>query len=126
MTNKPKTPSEPKKPGGLASLVNQRQSEEDIAPDYPEEAYTQIRTDPLAPRRGLPRPLPPRLKDPEDLRTERYGLRLHPDLRLEMESLARAEGFKLSQWIERALVDTVNRVHGRHVLDRIGRRIQGK
>jgi hypothetical protein len=76
------------------------------------------------PARPMPRPFrvgggP--LQDPNDLRSERYAMRLHPDLRDEMTRLARMEGWKLSQWIEKSLVDATNAANGRVVVDRIGR-----
>src|SRR5664279_1696070 len=40
------------------------------------------------------------LQDPADLRSERYAMRMHPDLRDEMTRLARMQGWKMSQWIE--------------------------
>lgn len=59
--------------------------------------------------------------DPADLRSDRLGLRIHPDLRTELEALAREDGLRLAHYTERALVDHVNRVRGGAVLDRIGR-----
>ena len=46
---------------------------------------------------------------------------MHPDLRDETTRLARMQGWKMSQWIEKALVDAVNDENGRDVVDRIGR-----
>jgi hypothetical protein len=122
MVKKPKKPAA-KKASGLASLRGRPPEDEyqDI-PDYPPEAYTRRPGEPQSPLR-LPRPVRlPRIGDPEDYRTERYGMRIHPDLRAELEALAREEGFRLSQWIERVLIDAVNRARGRDVLDRVGRR----
>lgn len=48
-------------------------------------------------------------------------MRLHPDLRSEMTRLARMQGWKMAQWIEKALIDAVNKENGRDVLDKIGR-----
>jgi hypothetical protein len=43
-------------------------------------------------------------------------MRLHPDLRDEMTRLARMEGWKLAQWIEKSLIDAVNAANGREVI----------
>jgi hypothetical protein len=61
------------------------------------------------------------LVDPLDLRSERFGFRLHPDLMSEMIRLARVEGLRLSIWLERAAIERVNRATGADVLDAIGR-----
>jgi hypothetical protein len=59
--------------------------------------------------------------DPLDLRSERFGFRLHPDLMAEMVRLARLEGLRLSIWLERSAIEKVNRTAGADVLDMIGR-----
>lgn len=61
------------------------------------------------------------LIDPADLRSERYGMRLHPDLRDEVERLARLDGLKMAGWIERSMIEAVNKARGSEVLDKIGR-----
>jgi hypothetical protein len=61
------------------------------------------------------------LEDPADARGARFGMRLHPDLRHELELIAREDGVKLSQTCEKTLIDFVNRRRARDVLDRIGR-----
>jgi len=91
-------------------------------PPHPEEDTFYARTPGVPPRpiHPLLRPGRPRI-DPDDLRTDRYGLRMHPDLRSEIDRLARADGMRLSQWLERLLVTEVNRRSGVEVLDWIGR-----
>lgn len=59
--------------------------------------------------------------DPDDTRSDRLGLRIHPDLRFELEKLARGEGMRLSMIVERLLIDDVNRLAGRQLLDKLGR-----
>jgi predicted nuclease with RNAse H fold len=66
-------------------------------------------------RRGRP-PI-----DPADLRSERYGFRLHPDLWAEMVRLARREGISVALWLERAAIDRVHRQASAEILDAIGR-----
>ena len=61
--------------------------------------------------------------DPLDVRTDRLGLRCHPDLREEVERAARDDGMRISMWMERALIQAVNDRRGHKVLDLIGRRI---
>jgi hypothetical protein len=59
--------------------------------------------------------------DPDDLRSDRLGLRIHPDLRAELDRVARMDGMRLSMWVERALVKAVNERTGGEILDLIGR-----
>lgn len=106
--------------GGLRSLPKRRPSEDyDLPPD-------DAKFPPLPPgtRLRVPRGRPKGITvgDPADFRTARFGMRIHPDLKEEIEAQARKEGFRFSQWIERVLVDGVNRARGREVLDKIGRR----
>ena len=69
----------------------------------------------LASRMGRP------LMDPADLRSERFGFRLHPDLFAEASRLSRLEGLRLSIFCERALIAYVNQKVGSDILDAIGR-----
>jgi hypothetical protein len=64
--------------------------------------------------------------DPADVRSERIGVRIHPDLRGEMNRLARIDGLRLSMFIERSLIKVVNERSGAEVLDLIGRYKGGK
>jgi hypothetical protein len=61
------------------------------------------------------------LIDPADLRSERFGFRLHPDLMAEASRLSRLEGLRLSIFCERALIAAVNQKVGSEILDAIGR-----
>jgi hypothetical protein len=47
---------------------------------------------------------------------------MHPDLRDEIERLARLDGLRLSTWLEKLMVREVNARAGRDVVDAIGRR----
>ena len=69
----------------------------------------------LHPKMGRP------LIDPADLRSERFGFRLHPDLFAEASRLSRLEGLRLSIFCERALIAYVNQKVGSDILDAIGR-----
>lgn len=69
----------------------------------------------LQPKVGRP------LIDPADLRSERFGFRLHPDLFAEASRLSRLEGLRLSIFCERALIKAVNEKIGEEILDAIGR-----
>jgi hypothetical protein len=62
--------------------------------------------------------------DPEDLRSARIGMRIHPDLRKELDRRAREEGLRLSMYIERILIDRINVDAGHPILDKIGRYAQ--
>jgi hypothetical protein len=114
MVKTKKTKKAPK-PGGLASLPRVRPNEDDL------EAWPVPAPHPRPPVPARPRVGGRALQDPEDLRSERYGMRLHPDLRSEMTRLARMQGWKMAQWIEKSLIDAVNKENGRDVLDKIGR-----
>jgi hypothetical protein len=59
--------------------------------------------------------------DPDDVRADRLGLRIHSDLRDELDRLAREEGMRLSMFVERILIDAVNAMVGHRMLDKIGR-----
>lgn len=59
----------------------------------------------------------------EDLRSARFSFRVHPDLHEEIAILARLEGEPISTFIERVLINRVNAVSFRPVLDKIGRRL---
>lgn len=59
--------------------------------------------------------------DPQDIRTERIAIRVHPDLLFELNVLARYEGVTRSVLIERLLIRLVNDHFGRTVVDRVGR-----
>ena len=136
-----KTAPEPKKISGLealAALQNLRGDEDDDdfwdgpIPDSPgkirgpeltqeqrDEMVKRLLRGPAAELRRLAR-LGPR-GDPADNKTARYALRLHPDLLHEATELARSRGQKLSQLIERALIEVVNDAQKRPILDPIGR-----
>jgi hypothetical protein len=123
---KPTKTRKSRKKTGLAALPRIRENLEDFDP-IPPTSGRRVGPPPRVPARPMPRPFrvgggP--LQDPADLRSERYAMRLHPDLRDEMTRLARMEGWKLSQWIEKALVDATNVANGKAVVDRIGRYIQ--
>jgi hypothetical protein len=59
--------------------------------------------------------------DPEDIRTERIALRVHPDLLFELNVLSRYEGVTRSVLIERLLIRLVNDHFARTVIDKVGR-----
>ncbi len=59
--------------------------------------------------------------DPADLRSDHLGLRMHPDLRGELDRLARFDGMKVSMWVERTLIAAVNARLGTDAIDLIGR-----
>lgn len=63
--------------------------------------------------------------DPDDVRTERIALRLHPNLVVEMNVLARLEGISRSVLIEKMLLRLVNDHYNRTVVDRVGRYVDG-
>lgn len=119
MVKKSKTPNR-----GLATLRGSRGD-----PVYVDDGADETtRTRPPG-RRLSPPPRPTTGKhlggrpqiDPADLRSERYGMRLHPDLRTEVERLARHDGIKMAAWIEGKMIDAVNAATGSEILDRIGR-----
>jgi hypothetical protein len=62
--------------------------------------------------------------DPEDLRTERVAIRLHPDLTAEVNKACRAVGINRSIFIERLLIEWLY-AHGHEIktrpVDAIGR-----
>lgn len=74
-----------------------------------------------SPKGGIKRPMGRPLIDPADLRSERFGFRLHPDLFAEASRLSRLEGLRLSIFCERALIAAVNARVGSEILDAIGR-----
>jgi hypothetical protein len=122
MVKKTKTP--PKR--GLASLRGDRGDPPDA--DGPDEFSRFSLGKRTKPPRPPERPIIPGrhaggrpLIDPDDLRSERYGMRMHPDLRAEVERLARLDGLKMAGWIERAMIDMVNKACGSEILDKIGR-----
>ena len=115
MVKKPSLP-----PKGLAAMRRERKREdfEDPAPT----GKPAVRRVP--PRPEYPNPRKPGgqpLTDPGDARDSRLGMRLHPDLRYELELLAREDGLKLSTAVEKLLIGAVNRRRGRDILDRLGR-----
>jgi hypothetical protein len=59
--------------------------------------------------------------DPDDLRTERIALRVHSDLLVELNIIARLEGVTRSVLVERLLIRLVNDHYTRTVIDRVGR-----
>src|SRR5580704_10072184 len=59
--------------------------------------------------------------DPDDLRTERIALRIHGDLLVELNIIARIEGVTRSVLVERLLIRFVNDHYARTVVDRVGR-----
>lgn len=116
------------KPGGLAALKRsqRRPSDDDFEPvHYDPHRVVPPGWKPHVPPRAARVGGPP-LQDPNDRRSERYAMRLHPDLRAEIATLARGRGWKVSQWIEKALIDAVNGERGGEVLDQIGRYTNGK
>jgi hypothetical protein len=63
-----------------------------------------------------------RPRRPDDqIKASRYGLRLHADLRKELDRLAHHDGLLLSVWLQRLLVETVNSRYRHEVLDWFGR-----
>jgi hypothetical protein len=58
--------------------------------------------------------------DPDDLRSERLTLRIHPDLMSVLVQRAREAGLTRSLYVERILIEHTNRVEGAS-LDMIGR-----
>ena len=117
----------PTKGARLAALkrAQPRPPADDEGPDQHWDPHRPIGPDwkPRVPARPLPRPRVggPPAQDPGDIRSDRYAMRMHPHLRAELVSLARQRGWKASQWIEKALIDAVNRERGSEVLDQIGR-----
>ena len=63
--------------------------------------------------------------DPDDIRTERIALRVHPDLLFELNVLSRHEGVTRSVLIERLLIRLVNDHFSRTVVDKVGRYLAG-
>jgi hypothetical protein len=63
--------------------------------------------------------------DPEDIRTERIAIRVHPDLLFELNVLSRHEGVTRSVLIERLLIRLVNDHFSRTVVDKVGRYLAG-
>jgi hypothetical protein len=63
--------------------------------------------------------------DPDDLRTERIAIRVHPDLIFELNVLARADGVTRSVLVERLLIRLVNDHYRRSVVDQVGRYLNG-
>lgn len=125
MVKRGKTTSAKPAKRGLASLSGERQDEKEYIDNSPPRSGI---APPGFKPRVPPRPERPRvgglaLQDPADLRSERYGMRLHPDLRFEMTRLARQRGWKLAQWIEKALIEAVNAQCGFEKLDMIGRHL---
>jgi hypothetical protein len=70
-----------------------------------------------------PRGRPP--GDPDDLRTERLAIRMHPDLVFELNVLARLEGVTRSVLVERLLIRLVNDHYHRTIVDQVGRYLDG-
>lgn len=60
-------------------------------------------------------------KPDREIKGARYGLRLHADLRRELDHLANADGLLLSVWIQHLLVRAVNDRYSHAVLDKFGR-----
>jgi hypothetical protein len=73
----------------------------------------------VKPKLRRPRGRPP--SDPDDLRTERLAIRVHPDLVTELNALARIEGVSRSVMVERLLIRLVNDHHRATIVDAIGR-----
>lgn len=70
-----------------------------------------------------PRGRPP--GDPDDIRTERIAIRVHPHLLFELNVQARIQGVSRSVLIERLLIRLVNDHHRRTLMDPIGRYVDG-
>ena len=60
-------------------------------------------------------------KDPGDIRSISFSLRLHPDLYSEISRLARLSGLPLSLYVEKATIAKVHGDVGKEILDAIGR-----
>lgn len=143
MVKRAKTPKR-KKVTPLAELARRRPPEEAPEPNYPEEdeydpsVYPGRTIEPLPKgwRPRIPGELPPQLRvrlhrvggaplqDPLDKREARYALRLHQDLMAEVAAMARARGWKVSQLIEKTLIDLVNSDRKTPIVDQIGRYIR--
>jgi hypothetical protein len=63
--------------------------------------------------------------DPDDLRTERIAIRVHPDLIFELNVLARLDGVTRSVLVERLLIRLVNDHYRRTIIDQVGRYLDG-
>jgi hypothetical protein len=63
--------------------------------------------------------------DPDDVRTERIAIRVHPNLLFELNVLSRVEGVTRSVLVERLLIRLVNDHHRRTLMDPIGRYVDG-
>ncbi len=70
-----------------------------------------------------PRGRPP--GDPDDVRTERIAIRVHPNLLFELNVISRVEGVTRSVLVERMLIRLVNDHHRRTLMDSIGRYVDG-
>jgi len=112
MVKRPTTP-----PKGLAAMRRDRQRDPDHVEPGPGVRRVPPRPDYPNPRKPGGQPL----ADPLDARQSRLGMRLHEDLRRELELLAREDGLRLSTFVEKVLIDGVNRRRGRDILDRLGR-----
>src|ERR1700681_4607533 len=58
---------------------------------------------------------------PEDVRTERLVVRMHPDLVESLTERAKVYGVSRSQYVERILIGYLNMQEGQKPLDGIGR-----
>jgi hypothetical protein len=61
--------------------------------------------------------------DPEDMRTVRFSLRLHPDMFDCLSGLARRLGLNRSVCAQHILISAINSEAGYDVLDMVGRKI---
>ena len=116
------------KPSGLASLPQGRQDERRFDDDFDPDLGHR-RTGPGGATLRVPRMYRvggAPLQDPKDKRLARFAMRMHPDLIDSVAQLARSKGWKVSQLVEKTLIDLVNGESKRPIVDQIGRYIANR
>lgn len=129
MVKRAKKPQRKRKTGGLDAIpyvgppLEEREREElDELRHALAKATSRPDWRPAGPAPGGGRP---RLPD-DDIKSVRYAIRMHADLKREIEGLARADGLLLSVWLNHLLVRTVNERHRHEVLDLFGKYRSGR
>ncbi len=118
MVKRAKKPRQAKKPRGLDTIKSAPGDLLDAGPEG-EDEFAPVRRA-FAPdwrtrETGYPR------RPDDEVKGSRYGLRLHVDLRTELDRLAARDGLLLSVWLQHQLVRLVNDRYGHEVLNLFGR-----
>ncbi|MBX9847409.1 MAG: hypothetical protein K2Z80_37085 [Xanthobacteraceae bacterium] len=123
-----------KKAGGLAALAKLPRQDENEFEAYPDPWAPPGKGPPPRPpgwKSRLPGPLPPNLRphriggaplqDPEDRRDAHFAMRMHENLMEALRRNSRRRGWKVSQYVEKILIDAVNAEAGSPIVDAVRR-----